>query len=432
MTASPVRRVGAPTPRAALAISGAALIGLILLLGADAIPPFVVGLLLVYLLDPGVTWLARRGVPRWLGVLIFYAIVVAIIVATVALLLQPLAHQLAAFIVALPGYGQKLQELAQQLNQLYEQLNLPPALRDLIDRAVANLVANGGKVDLGGLLPIAGSLAAQVARLVAYVVVPVWAFFLLKDRDRLLESLGRSVPEAWRADTWAILAIIERTFGRWVRGQLLLGVVVGVATFVGLLILGALIDPVFTSFAVFLAVIAGVLELVPIIGPIISMVPTLLVALTTGRWEALLAVVLLYLIVQQTENNFLVPVIQGDAIDLHPSIIIFALIMGGAIAGLLGAILALPITAAGRDIYRYLFRRTDTPPLSPEEASASLLPRGHGPMVRAAAQAAASAPASPGPEPMTAAPRTPEPPSTATASPGTSTTAAPPSAGDTR
>ena len=392
MTASPGRRLGAPTPRAALAISAAALFGLILLLGADAVPPFVIGLLLVYLLDPGVTWLARRGLPRWLGVLALYLVVLAIIVGTVALLLQPLAHQLEAFILALPGYGQKLQDLAQQLNQLYEQLNLPPALRDLIDHAVANLVSKGGQFDLGSLLPIAGSLAAQVARLVAYVVVPVWAFFLLKDRDRLLESLGRSVPEAWRGDTWAILAIIERTFGRWVRGQLLLGLVVGVATFVGLLVLGVLIDPVFTSFAVFLAVIAGVLELVPIIGPIISMIPTLLVALTTGRWEALLAVVLLYLLVQQVENNFLVPIIQGDAIDLHPSIIIFALIMGGAIAGLLGAILALPITAAARDIYRYLFRRTDTPPLSPEQASASLLPRGHGPMVRTAAQAASPAP----------------------------------------
>ena len=102
MTASPVRRVGAPTPRAALAISGAVLIGLILLLGADAIPPFVVGLLLVYLLDPGVTWLARRGVPRWLGVLIFYAIVVAIIVFLVGIYHTTCAI-LNAFEIPAPG-----------------------------------------------------------------------------------------------------------------------------------------------------------------------------------------------------------------------------------------------------------------------------------------------------------------------------------------
>jgi len=128
--------------------------------------------------------------------------------------------------------------------------------------------------------------------------------------------------------------------------------------------LGLLIDPRFTEFAVLLAVIAGILELLPIIGPIISAVPTLLVALTTSDpIVAVVAVVVLYLVVQQTENAVLVPKIQGDAVELHPSLVIFVLIVGGAIAGLLGAILAIPITAAGRDVYRYLFRRlSDTPP----------------------------------------------------------------------
>ncbi len=390
MTASPVRRLRAPTPRAALAISAAVLILLVLLLGAEAIPPFVVGLLLVYLLDPPVTWLARRGVPRWLGVLLLYALLIALIAGALALVIQPLSHQIEAFILALPAYADKLQELAQRLNELYEQLNLPPILRDAIDRLAAGFIRSGGQLDLGGLLPLAGNLAGRILRLLAYIVVPVWALFLLKDRDRLLESLGRSVPEEWRADTWAVLAIVERTFGRWLRGQLLLGLVVGVATFVGLLLLGALVDPIFAGFAVLLAVIAGILELVPIIGPIISMIPALILALSLGRLDAVLAVVLLYVIVQQAENHFLVPIIQSDAIQLHPAVVIFALIMGGAIAGLLGAILALPITAAARDIYRYLFRRFGEPPMSAEEATASLLPHGHGPLVRAAAAAAPS------------------------------------------
>ncbi|MGZ3587529.1 MAG: AI-2E family transporter [Candidatus Limnocylindrales bacterium] len=431
MMPSPARRLGAPSPRAALAISAALLLGTVLLLGAEAIPPFVIGLLLVYLLDPAVSALARRGLPRWLGVLLLYLLVAAILIAAIALVIPPLARQLAAFVAALPGYGQKLQELAQQLNQIYEQLDLPPAIRDMVDRAVANLIKNGGQLDLSSLLPLAGTLAGQLARLIAYVIVPVWAFFLLKDRDRLLESLGRSVPEDWRADTWAVLAIIERTIGRWIRGQLLLGLVVGLATFVGLLILGVLVDPVFTGFAVLLGVIAGVLELVPIIGPIISMVPTLVLALSTGRWEAIVAVVLLYVIVQQTENTLLVPVIQGGAIDLHPAVVLFALIMGGAIAGLLGAILALPITAAARDVYRYLFRRAGPPPMAPEAASASLLPHGHGPMVRTAADAARRAaggvaPASePDPSdagPTTAAEPTPAGPATAEVAPSSKPT----------
>ena len=85
-----------------------------------------------------------------------------------------------------------------------------------------------------------------------------------------------------------------------------------------------------------------------------------LLALTAGL-DAALAALVLYLLVQQLENNLLVPKIQGDAVELHPSAVMFSLVVGGAIAGLLGAILALPVTAAGRNVFRYLFRRL-TPP----------------------------------------------------------------------
>ena len=158
---------------------------------------------------------------------------------------------------------------------------------------------------------------------------------------------------------------VERVFGQWVRGQLILGVTVGVFTFIGLTILSVTIDPVFGRYAILLSVIAGILELVPIIGPIIAAVPAVLLAATAGV-EAVVASLVLYTLVQQVENNILVPKIQGDAVELHPAAVIFAIIVGGALAGLLGAILALPIAAAIRDVVRYLFRR-----LSPE-ASATL------------------------------------------------------------
>jgi predicted PurR-regulated permease PerM len=149
-------------------------------------------------------------------------------------------------------------------------------------------------------------------------------------------------------------------FSSWVRGQVVLGLAVGIATFIGLLVLGATVDPIFSRFAVLLAVIAGLLELLPIIGPIIAAVPAILIAATAGI-EAAGAAFLLYLAIQQIENNVLVPKIQGDATDLHPSAVMLALVVGGAVAGLLGAILALPVTAAARDVYRHLFARLSVP-----------------------------------------------------------------------
>ena len=135
---------------------------------------------------------------------------------------------------------------------------------------------------------------------------------------------------------------------------------VGVATFVGLMLLSEFVDPVFGRYALLLSIVAGILELLPIIGPIIAAVPAVLLAATVG-WEAVVAALILYTLIQQVENNVLVPKIQGDAVQLHPGGVMFALVIGGSLAGLLGAILALPVAAALRDLVRYLFRRLSPP-----------------------------------------------------------------------
>ena len=180
----------------------------------------------------------------------------------------------------------------------------------------------------------------------------------------LTATFDRSLPATWRFDVWATLRVVRRVFGQWVRAQLVLGVTVGVFTFIGLLLLSRFVDPVFGRYAVLLSVTAGILELVPIIGPIIAAVPAVLLAATAGL-EAVVAAFLLYLLVQQVENNVLVPKIQGDAVQLHPAVVMFAIVIGGSLVGLLGAILALPVAAALRDVTRYLFRR-----LSPDEPEA--------------------------------------------------------------
>jgi predicted PurR-regulated permease PerM len=203
--------------------------------------------------------------------------------------------------------------------------------------------------------------AGFISGIFGYIIIPVWAFYLLKDRPQLASAFDRTLPGGWRRDIWEIVRVVDRVFGQWIRGQLFLGVTVGIATFVGLLILNFVVDPVFGRFALLLAVSAGILELLPIIGPIIAAVPAVLLALTAGP-EAAVAALVLYLLVQQIENNVLVPKIQGDAVELHPSAVMFSLVVGGAIAGLLGAILALPVTAAGRDVYRYLFHRLSDEP----------------------------------------------------------------------
>lgn len=367
MTVARASRLQPPTPRVALAIAAALMVAGVLYVGREALTPFVVGLLLVYVLAPAVERLAHAGVPRWVAVLLLYLVTAVVLVEATSFLVRPLVDQARQFIEDLPRYGAAVGDQLRRLGELYRGLDLPHEVRAWIDGTVADLGRRAGGFDPGALLPVATSIAAVVGNAVGYLIVPVWGFYILKDRPRLIASFDAALPPSWRADARALVHIVDDVFGRWLRGQLLLGLVVGLLTFAGLLLLGAVIHPVFGQLALLLAVIAGFLELLPFIGPILSAIPAILVGASVSV-EAALAALALYVVVQQLENNLLVPKIQGDAVALHPSIVIFALVVGATIAGLLGAILALPLTAIGRDIYRYLFRRLS--PEAPAEAPA--------------------------------------------------------------
>jgi predicted PurR-regulated permease PerM len=359
------RRIAPMTARVAVLIGAAVIIGLLLWMGRDAVRPFIVGLLLVYLLEPPVRFLANRRVPRPLAILLVYVVFIVALVEFLNLTLTPLINEARRLIADLPGLMQQFDEQIQRLAELYAGLNLPPSIREWIDGMIQG-IATGGEdgggvpVDPGILLPVVSGAGGLVGALFGYIILPVWAFYLLKDRVRLTRSFDRALPAAWRPDLWATIRIVERVFGQWVRGQLLLGVTVAIATFAGLTLLSQFVDPVFGRYAVLLSIIAGVLELLPIIGPIIAAVPAILLAATAGV-EATIAALVLYTAIQQVENYVLVPKIQGDAVQLHPAAVIFSLIVGGALAGLLGAILALPVVAAFRDVVRYLFRRVGPP-----------------------------------------------------------------------
>jgi predicted PurR-regulated permease PerM len=355
------------SPRVALLIAVAIALAVVLWLASDAVRPFVVGLLLVYLLDPPVRWLTRRGMRRTIAILLVYVVSVVLIVEFLNLTLAPLVNEIVRFAQDLPGLATQLQDQIERLSDVYARLQLPDAVREWIDSMIAGIGQGGTtppQIDVSIFFPVLTGAGSIIGAIFGYLLLPVWVFYLLKDRVALTAQFDRSLPAAWRFDVWAILRIARRVFGQWVRAQLVLGITVGIFTFAGLMLLSQFVDPVFGRYAVLLSVTAGILELLPIIGPIIAAVPAVLLAATAGL-EPVIAALILYTLVQQVENNVLVPKIQGDAVQLHPAAVMFAIVIGGSLGGLLGAILALPITAALRDVVRYLFRR-----LSPDASDA--------------------------------------------------------------
>ncbi|MGH2456952.1 MAG: AI-2E family transporter [Candidatus Limnocylindria bacterium] len=321
-----------------------------------ALPAFFIGVALALVLDPIVTALQRWGIPRWGGVLASYAGVVGLVWALVAFAVPPIAEQSREFISHLPELGAAVTGVQRDLLDWYRSLPLPADLREMLDESIANANEAFAEALRQILGPAVSTIVRTAGFILGLVVVPVWLFFVLKDRQALPAAVARALPETWRPDADNVLSILARVGGRWVRGQLLLGAVIFVATVVGLTILTTIGFSEFGRFTLVLALIAGVLEWFPIIGPIIAAIPAILIGLTISPGAALAAAVL-YTGIQQLENNLLVPKVLGDAVELHPAVMILALVVGGALFGIGGAILAAPTVAIGRDLFRYAFQR---------------------------------------------------------------------------
>ena len=182
--------------------------------------------------------------------------------------------------------------------------------------------------------------------ILGFVAMPVFLFFILKDWDKLRDSFIAGTPLWTRTHAKNIFTIIQNVTGRYIRGQLLLGLAVGTCAFILLTILRI-------DFALPLAVFAAVTELVPMIGPWLGGGLAVVVTLATAP-EKLIWVGLGYLLIQLLENNLLVPKIQGSQMEIHPAFIIMLSVLGAYFAGIMGFIIVLPLTMAIIKIFKYL------------------------------------------------------------------------------
>jgi len=344
-----------------------AMIGLVVGLlwtARGALPAFFIGLALAFVLDPVVSVIARQGVPRWAGVIVAYAALVVVVWGILAFALPPISAQARELIDQLPQLGAAVGDLERAILAWYQGLPLPRELRATIDAQIAASGQAAADLLRGLLAPTINAIVRAATFIFGLVVVPVWLFFVLKDRERFPRAVAGALPPSWRPDAENLLSLLGRVGGRWVRGQLTLGASIFLATVIGLTVLTFLGFTEFGQFTLILALIAGLLEWFPIIGPIVAAIPAILIGLSIG-FPAAVAAAVLYTGIQQLENNILVPKVMGDAIELHPAVMILSLVVGGALFGIGGAILAAPVVAAGRDVYRYGFHRFGGQPPAP-------------------------------------------------------------------
>jgi predicted PurR-regulated permease PerM len=339
----------------------------------SAMTPFIVGLILAYLLAPTVNRLSAF-LPRWAAILVVYIVGLVFIILAVLFVLPPLVAQAQRLISNLPDL-EGWQRIAGQLLEQYRQ-TVPPTLQAPIEQSVQeavpiirNNVTSILQNAIRFLFSQIASLFGLVTFLVGFLFIPIWLFYVLNDQRRALVSLNRILSYRVRADFWNVWGIVDRSLSAYIRGQLTLGLIIGIAVGIGLGILD-LIPGIEVDYILLLALWAGICELIPMIGALLGMIPGILVALVVGGPFSAIVVAILYIVIQQIENNFLVPRIVGDSVGVHPAVLTVVLIAMGQVFGLLGVIVAAPLAAIARDLYLYFDRRLGGK--TPEEAIESI------------------------------------------------------------
>ncbi len=320
---------------------------------AVLIPPVLVAILLVYILNPLVSGFRRLGIPRLLGTLIAFALFFGAIVGVGALLGPPLGEQVASFAEVAPElWG----ETIEQINTWLAGLGVGFEIGGRFDPALATEQIQDFLADAearGAVLSVLGGLSGFAAGLftvgLAFVAGPFIAAYLLWDLPRVQAWAYRAIPPEHREEVLSVGRRLSAVVGGFIRGQLIVATYVGVATAIGLAIIGL-------PFWLVLGVVAGITNLVPFIGPFIAGALGVLVALFTDGAGLAVLVVIVMTIVQQGDNQIVSPLVMGKTVRLHPLVVLLALLVAGTLYGIFGLLVAVPLVAGANVLLGHLWR----------------------------------------------------------------------------
>lgn len=278
-----------------------------------------------------------RRLPRWLAILVLYLFIIGAIVGVCALTFPPLVAQARAFWEHLPDLLARGQAFLIDRGLLQRQLSI----QELLQRAPGSDSDTVGRV-IGAAWGFFGGIFGLFTILIL-------TFYLLVEADGIRSSFLRLFPRRRRTQVANASAEVTVKVSAWLNGQLLLAAIIGSTAAIGLWLIGV---PYFYV----LALLAGIGEMIPIVGPIIAAIPAVLVASSVSGQTAVVTAVF-FLAQQQVENHLLVPKIMERQVGISPAVVIVALLIGGSLLGVMGAILAVPTAAIFQVIYQELERR---------------------------------------------------------------------------
>jgi predicted PurR-regulated permease PerM len=295
----------------------------------------IAAIVLASAIEPVTLWARRRNIPRLPTVVFVYIVTAIFLAGFFYFLLLPLIGEVSSFIKTLTIYsnsvvnGSVLSGMFQTQN-IFGGLDTPALIGEL------NTYLN----EFAGFLSqgVFSTASFIFGGVVSFVLMIVLSFYLAVQDDGITKFLKVITPlkhENYMVNLWRRSQV---KIGRWMQGQLILGVLVMVLVYMSLLILGV-------PHALLLAVVAGVLELIPLFGPVLAAIPAIFVAYTSGGATVALIAAGLYILIQQLENHVLYPLVVKKVVGVPPMVSILALVIGGQLAGFLGLLVSVPVAA---------------------------------------------------------------------------------------
>jgi len=294
----------------------------------DILVVLLFAIIIASAIGPFASWLERKGIGRLWGVLLLYLIVFGLVAFVLSLIVPFVSQELSQLTAVLPDIVEKVSsslDTVQQGSPKY--FDFIGEIQNLLD-SFSNYLQQFAQSTVGLIVSIFGGIFSFIA----IIVISFYLSVMKRGIENFLSSVVPEKYELYAIDLWKRS---ELKVGRWLQGQLLLALIVGLLVYVGLALLKI-------KFALVFGILAMVLEIVPIAGPVLAAIPPIFLAFlqtpTLGFW-----VLIFYVVVQQVENHILVPLVLGKSTGLNPVVVILALLIGGKLAGLAGAILGVPV-----------------------------------------------------------------------------------------
>jgi len=295
----------------------------------DILTALIFSIIIASSIEPAVEWLKARKVPRILGVILIYVSIAVLFFFFIYLFFPLLVEELRGLSANFPALREQWRSTLERVETLPFVSFFTQNLEELIQAPSAYVERfGGGFVDF---------VSVAFGGLASFLIIVVFSFYLAAQENGIENFLRLVTPLSYEPYVIDLWKRSQRTLGRWLRVQLLLGAVVGVLIFFGLTFLGV-------RNALIFAALAAILEIIPVVGPILAAVPAVLVAWLDSYVLGLSAIAL-YVVVQQIESHVIVPVVMRKAVGLSPLIVVLALLIGAKIGGIFGILLAVPLTA---------------------------------------------------------------------------------------